>query len=70
MTTEYSIIVRGRLDEAWASEFDEIRVSARPDGTTALVGPVRDQNELHGRIRRVVELGLTLVAVQEAGEPR
>ena len=34
---------------------------ARAEGTTTLTGPVRDQAELQGLLRRVSDLGLTLL---------
>jgi hypothetical protein len=38
----------------------------RVDGTTAIVGIVRDQAELHGHVRRVATLGLPLLSVRAA----
>ena len=35
----------------------------RADGVTELAGPVRDQAELQGLLRRVADLGLTLLEV-------
>lgn len=70
MKTRYTIIVEGRLDSRWAGEFGDLRVQARNDGTTALLGEVRDRSDLHGQIRRIEELGLKLVSVNEQGGAR
>ena len=35
----------------------------RADGTTTLIGNVRDQSELQGLLQRVSDLGLTLLEV-------
>ena len=37
------------------------------DGNTVLEGPVRDQSELHGLLRRCLDLGLTLLSVGSDG---
>ena len=63
----YTIIVGGRLDPRWSREFGPLKVQPRHDGTTALCGEVRDQSDLHGQIRRIESLGLTLISVQQDG---
>ena len=68
--THYTIIVGGRLDERYAGEFADLLVLPQADGTTALSGWVRDQSELHGQIRRIEALGLSLVSVKEDGGDR
>lgn len=70
MQTRYTIIVEGRLDSRWSGEFGALRVQARDDGTTALVGDVQDQSDLHGQIRRIEDLGLKLISVSEDGADR
>ena len=40
----------------------------RDDGTTTLVGVVRDQAELHGLLRRCLDLDLTLLSVTATGD--
>ena len=67
MNAHYTIIVEGRLDGRWSGEFQPLRVLPQDDGTTAISGEVQDQSDLHGRIRRVQDLGLTLVSVQREG---
>ena len=70
MNTRYTIVVDGRLDPRWAPEFGPLRLTTGVDGTTTLSGPVRDQSELHGHIRRIEDLGLRLVSVDRAGGTR
>ena len=41
---------------------------ARAEGTTTLIGPVRDQAELQGLLQRVSDLGLTLLEVTSVDE--
>jgi len=59
----YEIRLKETLDDCWARRFDDWTVSHDDDGTTVLVGPVRDQAALHGLLGRVRDLGLTLLAV-------
>ena len=56
----YQLIVAGEFSDDFGTAFDGMRM-ARADGNTALTGNVRDQAELHGLLRRVSDLGLTLL---------
>lgn len=67
MPSRYTIVVQGRLSSRWEGEFGELRVRPRDDGTTALVGRCRDQSDLHGQLRRIEDLGLTLVSLEKGG---
>ena len=64
--TEYRIQIRGHLAEEWAEWFEGMAIQCRPDGTTILSGPVRDQAALHGLLLKVRDLGLVLVSVNQA----
>ena len=59
----YAIRVRGHLADRWATWFDGMTLTRRPDGTTVLDGPVADQSALHGLLRKVSDLGLPLVSL-------
>jgi hypothetical protein len=63
--TEYRIQLQGHLAEVWSEWFEGMEVQCRPDGTTVLSGPVRDQAALHGLLIKVRDLGLTLVSVNQ-----
>ena len=56
----YRVLVEGELSDDVALSFPGM-VLVRAAGTTTLTGPVRDQAELHGLLRRTSELGLTLL---------
>lgn len=64
----YRIQVQGRLREGWSDWFDgmtlEVDTIAQGLTVTTLTGPVADQAALHGRLMRIRDLGLTLLAVQ------
>ena len=70
--TTYQIQVRGRLEEHGATWFDDMRmgIGTRADGTTVttLTGRL-DQAALHGVLRRIRDLGLPLVQVEQLPEP-
>lgn len=68
----YQIQVRGRLEEEWSTWFDDMRVGTgtRNDGmiVTTLTGRL-DQSALHGILRRIRDLGLPLLQVEQLPEP-
>ncbi len=61
----YAIRVRGHLDSRWSGWFDGMTITLEGDGTTVLAGPVVDQAALHGLLRKVRDMSLTLVAVSQ-----
>lgn len=64
----YQIRLRGELDRMWSQWFDGLAITWC-DGDTLLTGPVADQAVLHGLIRRIRDLGVTLISIKrlEAG---
>jgi hypothetical protein len=66
---EYELVLRGEIGDHYALLFDGMRLE-RIAGTTVLTGPVVDQAHLHGVIARIQELGIELVSVNPASEPR
>src|SRR5512137_2984624 len=69
--TIYEIRVEGHLDREWSAWFDGLTVSLAEDGTTLLSGPVADQAALHGLLKRVRDLGTSLISINqvEPGPP-
>ncbi|SDK68383.1 hypothetical protein SAMN05216282_11074 [Cryobacterium psychrotolerans] len=59
----YEIRLQGQLDESWSDWFEGFTLANESDGTTTLTGPVTDQAALHGLLRRVGNLGVTLISV-------
>jgi len=59
----YRIRVQGRLEKRWSTWFDGMSLTPERDGTTVLRGRVGDQAALHGLIKKVGDLGLTLLEV-------
>lgn len=60
----YRLRVDGHLDDHWFAWFDGLTLAHHSDGTTSLSGAVADQAALHGLLRGVRDLGLTLISVE------
>lgn len=65
---DYTIRVRGHLDDRWGDWFGDLAITRLPDGDTELRGELPDQAALHGVLARVRDLGLALLAVSSAGQ--
>jgi hypothetical protein len=63
---QYEIRLAGHLDQRWAAWFDGLALAHQSDGTTVLHGPIVDQAALHGLLKKVRDLGLSLVSVTRA----
>lgn len=61
----YEIRLKGHLDTRWADQFEGMSFTHESDGTTLLFGPVADQAALHGMLRKVRDLVLPLVSVNQ-----
>ncbi|MBN1370653.1 MAG: hypothetical protein JW987_01740 [Anaerolineaceae bacterium] len=58
----YEIRVEGCLPEQWADWFDGLIIT-HENGETLLTGPVTDQAALYGLLKKVRDLGLSLLSV-------
>jgi hypothetical protein len=65
--TRYEIRIRGRVSAAVLQTFEAMESDVEPV-ETILHGPVRDQAELHGLLRRLQSLGLELIEVRRLPE--
>ena len=59
----YQIRVRGHLSTTWSGWFDGLAISQVEDGDTLISGGDIDQAALHGILKKVRDLGLTLLSV-------
>jgi hypothetical protein len=67
----YEIRLQGHLPARWGAWFDGLSLTNESDGSTALRGPVLDQADLHGVLRKVRDTGLPLISVTRIDpEPR
>ena len=59
----YEIRLKGHLEPRWESWFDGLTITLEETGDTLLSGPLVDQAALHGILKRVRDLGLTLLSI-------
>lgn len=67
MDSLFEIRLQGHLDDRWAEWFDGMTIILQAEGTTVLSGPVADQAALQGLLRRIADLGMTLLSVNAVG---
>src|SRR5919205_806457 len=61
----YEIRLKGHLDARWTDWFEGLSFTHASDGTTILAGSVVDQAALYGILRKVRDLGLPLIAINQ-----
>lgn len=66
----YHIKVKDHLDTRWQESFDGLTFTLTDDGHTVLSGIIEDQASLHSVLKKIRNLGLTLISVnsQAKGE--
>jgi hypothetical protein len=62
-STVYQIRLRGHLGHLWSDWFDGLAITWEDNGDTLLTGRVADQAALHGLLRKIRDLGVTLVSI-------
>ena len=61
----YQIRLEGHLGRQWTEWFDGLTITLEDNGDTILTGPVIDQAALHGLLRKVRDLGIPLLSVNQ-----
>ena len=61
----YQIRIKGQLDSQWTDWFEGLTITLEEDGDTVLTGPVVDQAALHGLLKKVRDLGLPLISINQ-----
>ncbi len=59
----YEIRLKGHLEARWGNAFEDMTIMLEENGDTRLTGPVIDQAALHGLLKKVRDLGLSLISV-------
>ena len=59
----YQIRVRSHLGSGWTDWFEGLTITQEENGDTLLTGPVVDQAALHGLLKKVRDLGMSLVSI-------
>jgi hypothetical protein len=62
-STIYQVRIKGHLDDAWSDWFEGMTITPEEKGETLLTGPMVDQAALYGILKKVRDLGLTLISV-------
>ena len=65
----YQIRIKGQLGAQWGAWFDGMTITQTANGETLIAGLVADQAALYGLLRKVRDLGLTLLALSSS-EPQ
>jgi hypothetical protein len=61
----YQIRIEGQLRAEWADWFEGLSVTLEPGGTTRLSGLVVDQAALYALLKKVRDLGMPLISVNQ-----
>ncbi len=59
----YEIRIKGELDEHWADWFGNTATVSHEEKETRIKVAVVDQAQLHGLLKRIRDLGVTLISV-------
>jgi hypothetical protein len=62
--------IEGHLDDQWTDWFGGMTITLEENGDTLLTGPVIDQAALFGLLKKVRDLGMTLVSVNRVEHSR
>lgn len=62
---DYHIRIEGHLGADWADWFGGLTLTLDENGETLITAPALDQAALHGLLKRMRDLGLTLISVNQ-----
>ena len=68
--TIYQIRVKSHLDATWAEWFEGLTITNLEVGEALLSGNLPDQSALQGILKRISDLGLTLISVNAISEEK
>jgi hypothetical protein len=63
--TVYQIRLEGHLSDLWTDWFGGVTITLETDGSTVLTCQVIDQAALHGLLKKVRDLGMLLISVNQ-----
>lgn len=59
----YQISLKGYLTSQWSEWFEGMAITLEDNGDTLVTGTVKDQAALHGLLKQVRDLGMSLISV-------
>ena len=59
----YQIRFKGHLGDQWSGWFEGFEITLEDKGATRITGPIIDDAELHGVLKKIRDLGLPLLSV-------
>jgi len=62
---QYQIRIKGHLDDHWSEWLGGLTFAQHPDGTTTLSGEIVDRAALYGVLKKLEDMGLSLISVNE-----
>lgn len=66
----YQIRLEEHIDPHWTDWFEGLTITSKNNGDTIITGQVIDQAALHGLLKKVRDLGLTLVSINRVESSR
>jgi hypothetical protein len=63
--TTYQIRIKGHLDQKWADWFDGAKIILEENSETLIIFSEADQAALHGVLKKVRDLGLPLISLNQ-----
>jgi hypothetical protein len=63
--TTYQIRIKGYLDQKWTVWFEGAKIIHEEGGTTLILFSEADQAALHGVLKKVRDLGLPLISLNQ-----
>ncbi len=66
----YEIRVKGHVGRQWTEWFGGLTIALEDDGVTLLTGPVVDQAAMYGLMKKLSDLGMSLISVNRVEDAR
>jgi hypothetical protein len=62
----YRIHIKEHLDQSWQEWLEELQIVHEADGTSLLIGTLKDQPALYGVLAKISRLNLTLLSLERS----